>query len=441
LFGRGNWAVLGLTKESLEAFKTSLEDRLRMIAVSQLAASAVTRHSNTDALGINPFSAPRLDEQQEIALDRERALVEYATTKQEAREDCNLPPDLLEHEGYAFGFEQYQLHPTLPWFGLWAVANQWKDISDLATVKEQHSYAVLDRPYKFLEARDRKTVDKDTRGATAAVRKQFVVLLDFNDGRVYVENSNQKTLHLVKEVLRQLGAEIVAVGWTYDRPNWPSEILNRIYKSSQFLSDFRKRAEETTRFRAKEIERLDDRELELIVSKYFSMSQLSSEVWVGISTPAHIRLHLTSQPIAVKVPTGATMLLGITNDAQVFSGSITFQDRITALSKKGRDITFRKDQLSLDINDQINLTDAGAAMLRGFDIPAFRKDIQREIRKTKQVPSIDQFWSRWLHEISNGVRTIEAAFREILDLDGDEVGGILAMRAPVEKEELELQSA
>jgi hypothetical protein len=135
------------------------------------------------------------------------------------------------------------------------------------------------------------------------------------------------------------------------------------------------------------------------------------------------------------------MLLGITNDAQVFSGSITFQDRITALSKKGRDITFRKDQLSLDINDQINLTDAGAAMLRGFDIPAFRKDIQREIRKTKQVPSIDQFWSRWLHEISNGVRTIEAAFREILDLDGDEVGGILAMRAPVEKEELELQSA
>jgi hypothetical protein len=93
------------------------------------------------------------------------------------------------------------------------------------------------------------------------------------------------------------------------------------------------------------------------------------------------------------------------------------------------------------VNDQINLTEAGAAMLRSFDLPAFRKDIQREIRKTKEVPSIEQFWSMWLHEMSNGVRTIEASFREVLELDGNEAGGILPMRAPVEEEELELQSA
>ena len=184
LFGRGNWAIIGLAKESLDAFKVNLEDRLRMIAVSQLAASAITRHLNTDTLGINPFSAPRLDEQQAIALDQERLLVQYATAKEEARPDHSLPPEVIDHEGYAFGLEQFQLHASLPWYGLWAVANQWKDISDLASIKEQHSYAVLDRPYKFLQATDRKTVDKETRGATAAVRKQFVVLLDFNEGRV-----------------------------------------------------------------------------------------------------------------------------------------------------------------------------------------------------------------------------------------------------------------
>jgi hypothetical protein len=441
LFGRGNWAIVGLVKESLDAFKTNLEDRLRMIAVSQLAASAITRHLNTDTLGINPFSAPRLDEQQSMALDHERHLVQYATTKQEQRSEETLPPEVIEDEGYAFGPEQFQLHPSMDWFGLWAVANQWKDISDLTSIKEQHSYEALDRPYKFLQATDRKNVDKDIRGATAAVRKQFPVLLDFNEGRVYIENTNQKTLYLVKEVLRQLGAEIVAVGWTYNRPDWPSEILSLLYESSHYISDFQKRADETTRFRAKEIEKLEDRELESIVSKYFSMSQLSNELWVGISTPAHIRLHLTSQPIAVKASTTATTLLGMTNDARVFSGSIRFQDRIKAESKKGREITFRKDLVDLLINDQINLTEAGAAMLRSFDLPAFRKDIQREIRKTKEVPSIEQFWSMWLHEMSNAVRTIEASFREILNLDGNEAGGILPMRAPVEEEELELQSA
>jgi hypothetical protein len=441
LFGRGNWAIVGLVKESLDAFKTNLEDRMRMIAVSQIAASAITRHLNTDTLGINPFSAPRLDEQQPMALDHERSLVQYATTKQEHRSEVTLPPEVIEHEGYAFGPEQFQVHPSMDWFGLWAVSNQWKDISDLASIKEQHSYDGLERPYKFLQSSDKKNVDKDIRGATAAVRKQFPVLLDFNEGRVYIENTNKKTLYLVKEVLRQLGAEIIAVGWIYDRPNWPSEILSRLYESSQYISDFQKRADETTRFRAKEIEKLDDRELESIVSHYFSMSQLANGLWVGISSPAQIRLHLTSQPIAVKGPTSATTLIGMTNDAQVFSGSITFQDRITVESKNGGEITFRKDLLSVLINDQINLSDAGAAMLRSFDIPAFRKDIQREIRKSKDVPSIDQFWSMWLHEMSNAVRTIEASFREILNLDGNEAGGILPMRAPVQEEELELQSA
>jgi hypothetical protein len=439
MFGRGNWAILGLAKESLDAFKTNLEDRSRMIAVSQLAASAITRHLNTDTLGLNPFSCPRLDEQQAMPVDQESLLVQYATLEQEKRSDAALPPEVVQHEGYAFGLEQFQLHDTLPWFGLWSVANQWKDISDLASIREQHAYSVFDRPYKFLQATDKKTVDKDTRGATAAVRKQFAVLLDFNDGRIYVENSNKKTLHLVKETLRQLGAEIIAVGWNFNRPNWPSAILGHLYESSHYLNDFQKRADETTRFRPKEIEKLEDREVEKIVSNYFSMSQLASDLWVGISTPALIRLHETSQPISAKAPTSATTLLGVTNDAQVYSGSLTFQDRITAESKKGGAITFRKDLLSLDINDQINLTDAGAAMLRGFDLPAFRKDIQREIRHTKQVPSVDQFWSQWLHGMSNGVRTIEASFREILGLDADEQGGVLTMRAPVTDEELHLQ--
>jgi hypothetical protein len=104
------------------------------------------------------------------------------------------------------------------------------------------------------------------------------------------------------------------------------------------------------------------------------------------------------------------------------------------MSKKGGETTFRKDLVTLQINDQINLVDAGAAMLRGLDVPAFRKDIQREIKQTKQVPTIDQFWSKWLQEMSNAVRIIESSFRELLGLAGAEPGGILPMRAPAEEE-------
>jgi hypothetical protein len=409
-----------------------------MLASSQMAASAITRHFSSDALGINPFGSPRLDEEHTLALEHQDELARYATSDQDARSNHSLAAEILDCEGYGFTVEQFQLHPTMSWYGLWAVSNEWKDVSDLASIKEQRSYVLLDRPYKFLQAIDKRTIDQETLGVTAAIRKQVPVLLDFNEGRVYIENTNKRVIYTITERLKQLGAGMVRVAWTYSVPNWTAAILDKLYENTQYRGDFQKRADEATRFKPNEIEKLEDRELESIVANYFSMSQLSSEFWVGISGPAHIRLHDASPPIGVKAPTSATTLLHMTNDAKVISGAITFQERVSSTSKNGGEYTFRKDLLCIDVNDKINLTDVGAAMLRGFDVPTLRKDIQREIRKTKQVPSIEQFWGTWLHELSNAVRTIEAAFRELLDLDGNQEGGILPVKVPAQEEVREL---
>src|SRR5262249_33384616 len=119
MFGRGNWAILGLAKESLEAFRTSLEDRTVMAASSQMAASAITRYYSSDALGINPFAAPRLDEQYAIGPEHQEELAKYATSEQEARSNQTLSAEILDCEGYGVTVEQFQLHPTMPWYGLW----------------------------------------------------------------------------------------------------------------------------------------------------------------------------------------------------------------------------------------------------------------------------------------------------------------------------------
>ncbi|HWC99514.1 MAG TPA: hypothetical protein VG456_22295 [Candidatus Sulfopaludibacter sp.] len=412
-----------------------------MAGCSQMAASAVTRQFSSDALGINPFRAPRLDEEHPIALEHQEALAQFAITEREEGSDYTLAAEILDCAGYGFSAAQFQVHGTMAWYGLWAVSNEWKDVSDLASIKEQRSYSLLERPYRFLQAIDKKSVDQDTLGVTAAVRKQVPVLLDFNEGRVYIESSNKKLIYTIVVRLQQLGAEIVPVAWTYNQPNWTAEILNRLYANTQYQADFIKRADEATRFKAKEIEKLEDRELEAIVANYFSMTQLASDLWVGISGPSQVRLHDTSPPIGVKAPTTATTLLQMTNDAQALSGSITFQERISFTGKNGLERTFRKDLLCVEVSDRINLTDAGAAMLRGFDLPSMRKDIQREIRQTHVVPSIDEFWSGWLQELSNGVRTIEAAFREILDLDGEQEAGIMARKLPTAENVPELVKA
>lgn len=441
MFGRGTWAILGLAQDSLATFKASLEDRAVMAGHSQMAASAVTRHFSSDALGLNPFRAPRLDEEHPIPLEHQEALAQFAITEREPDSDLTLPAEVLDCAGYGVSEAQFLLHDTMPWYGLWAVSNEWKDVSDLASIKEHRSYVLLERPYRFLQAIDKKSVDQETLGVTAAVRKQVPVLLDFNEGRVYIESNNKKLIYAIVVRLQQLGAAIVPVAWTYRQANWTAEIVNRLYEQTKYQDDFVKRADEATRFKAKDIEKLDDRELEAIVANYFSMTQLASELWVGISGPAQVRLHDTSPPIGVKAPTTATTLLNMTKGATVLSGALTFQERVSFVGKDGGERNFRKDLLSVDVNDRINLTEVGAAMLRGFDLPAFRKDIQREIRQTHEVPSLQQFWGNWLHELSNAVRTIESAFREVLDIDGNQEAGILPMRVPAPEETAEAVTA
>src|SRR5262249_49086139 len=209
------------------------------------------------------------------------------------------------------------------------------------------SYAMMERPYRFLQATDKKTVDQETLGVTAAVRKQVPVLLDFNEGRVFIENNNKKVIQAIAQRLTQLGAGIFPVAWTYSQPNWTAAILNKLYEGTQYQSDFLKRADEATRFQAKEIEKLEDRELESIVANYFSMTQLASELWAGISGPGQVRLHDASPPIGVKAPTTATTLLQMTNDAKVVSGALTFQERVTTMGKDGAERSFRKDVLCI----------------------------------------------------------------------------------------------
>jgi hypothetical protein len=441
MFGRGTWAIVGLAKESLETFRTNLEDRAIMAACSQLAASAVTRQFSSDALGINPFRAPRLDEEHPLAPALQEPLAQYAITEHEPGSDHTLPPEILDSAGYGFTAARFQLHATMPWFGLWAVSNEWKDVGDLASIKEHRSYILMERPYRFLQAIDRKTVDQEALALTAAIRKQVPVLLDFNEGRVYIESGNKKLIYSIVVQLQRLGAAIIPVAWTYGQPNWTADILNRLYEATQYQRDFIKRADEATRFRPKEIEKLQDRELESIVASYFSMTQLASDLWVGISGPAQVRLHDTSPPIGAKAPTTATTLLQMTDDSRLLSGALTFQERVSFTGKNGGERAFRKELFSVDVNDRINLTEVGAAMLRGFDLPSLRKDIQHEIRQTHQVPSLEQFWGTWLHELSNAVRTTEAAFREVLDIDGDQEAGILPMKVQATEEVTELVTA
>src|SRR5687767_3053559 len=132
MFGRGIWAIFGLGKERIEPFRTVLEDRATMVAASQVAASAVTRYAGDDTIGNNHFSGPRLHEEQPVGSEHEPELAAYAMSEAEERSNLTLPAEILDCEGYGVTEAQFRLHPTMPWYGMWAVSNEWKDVSDVA---------------------------------------------------------------------------------------------------------------------------------------------------------------------------------------------------------------------------------------------------------------------------------------------------------------------
>jgi len=254
------------------------------------------------------------------------------------------------------------------------------------------------------------------------------VLLDFNQGRIYIESTNKKQIHAVLVSLSRLGAEIVPVAWSYPVSNWTEAILNHLYERTQYRDEFNKRAEEAKRFTEKEIEKLEDRDMEAIVSKFFSMTELSSGILAGISGPARIRLHESAPPVAVRNPAMATTLLNLNDGTSIVTGAVTLQESAIVATKSGAERTIRRDLARFDLNDRINLTDVGAGLLRGFDMASHKKDVLREIRETRQVPPLPQFWGAWLHQLSNAVQTIEESFREVLELSGDQQAGIIPMQ-------------
>jgi hypothetical protein len=426
MFASGNWAVFGLDAAQENEFVNRLNDERTMISVSQLTASATTRVNKRDAVGINPVIRPRLDESFELDFADAEKLAQFADLPAEQRQQSPRPMVINQLEtdavGYYYGDDAFRVGAKV--YAFWFVTNEWKDVSHLNSIKEQLSYLNYERPYKFLSPNDKKTLDEVATAGTATQRKQFPVLLDFQNGRVYVENTNKNVLVTVLNLLDTLGVQATAVAWQFGE-NWLKPLLSKLYAESQFKDDFKRAADDAGRFFEDEREEIEDKEKAGIVSNFFSMTELENGLWAGLSTPSGINLHKAMSPVITQDVNTATALLYLTDDAAVNSASVTLQERTTSTNKKtGEERSFRRSLVTFELSDQINQVESGAALLRGFDIPYFKKDILREIKRSKQTPSIDSFWRRWVGAMDEAVRTIESSLREALEIK-DRPTGIL----------------
>lgn len=415
LFGRGQWAVFGVESKTLEAFQKSLNDPAYAMTASQLTASAVTKFFNKASVGINPFGQPRMDEN--VTDPALLSAIANFAEGQITADEFNIANEALligygVEEDYALGNNT---------FGFWMVFNAYDDLSDPNSKKEAISYVNMERPFKFLVKEEKKAVEDTVKAEAVMSRKQFPVLVDFQHERVYVASSNTEEIMAVCDTLTSLGAKPYAMHWDFKGYDWPKEFLNKVAKGTQFAAEMKQRADDLARFRPDEIEKLEDKQMEKIVSNFFALTELETALWAGLSTPARIRIHKTSDPVGVSSPSVAFTLLDITNDAEVASSSVVFQELVSKFTKKGEEKLVRNDLFTIDINDNVNNQDAGAAMLRGFDLPQFKKEVKTTIKAKGRV-EIKDFWYMWLEGIHNAVLQFIDNITTTLELDKTKYG-------------------
>lgn len=396
MFARGSWAIFGIKSDSESAFAERLS---KLDDVSQSLAAQKAKNDSVPTYGINPYEHPRFDE-------------------------TELELDVTSNE-FKLGDHVY---------GFWYCLNGFEDVTDPKSKQEALAYEHFGKPFKFLKKEEKAHVDSLVAASAVASRKQFPVLIDFAEERVYAETTSAEEIGDLRRLLEATGATPYNLTWNFGSTDWPFQFLAKVNEANKYHKQMQDRAAELSRFRADEIEKLDDKMVESIVSGYFAMSELETGQWAGLSTPAKIRLFNTTDPSAESAVSTAFTLLELVGTASVAAAAVIFQNLDSKFNKKGEEKQCRTDLFTIDINDKINISDAGAAALRGFDLPQYKKDMKR-LAKSGEVP-IKVYWFDWLVAMKNAIHFFADNVTETLKID--KKLGLKAYEAELEEEAAEV---
>ena len=419
MFGRSSVAIVGLDLTSLPEFQSNLQDKVKLLELSQFAASIINKVQGEATTGINPFGNPRLDEKEpegEIDLGAYYILGKHLHGTAEEQELNPLTSDLAETFEARYGSSEEEFSIGHSKYGFWVVLSESKDVSDPASRREQQSYDTFTRPFKYLGKDEKAAVEEAVQASAVTKRTQFPVIVDFQHGRVYIESTNADAIISVRELLSLLGAKTFGLRWDFKDATWITSFFKYVQENTHFTTEMQQRADDLARFRPDEIEKFEDKNMEKIVQNFFSLSELGTGLWVGLSTPARIKLHATSEPVSTAGVSSAFELLHKYDDSEVISSPVVFQELVAFTTKQGIEKQARYDLFTLDINDGINMQDVGAAMLKGFDLPRFKREV-KQVMKSKGELSVKDFWQMWTQGMHDAILTFVDNITEALELD------------------------
>ena len=430
MFSKSTWSIVGLdtSTEALRKFHAATINDLMFLTVSQLAQSAVCRFINIPTLGINPYHSPRMDETKLHVHGEDMAITDYdarllakAVTDESTDEATLRTLRWGREQNYGSVINEFKITEGV--YGFHFVFNEFKDNSHAASMKEDMAYKETQKPYKFLSGDDKKLIDGAVNAKITLSRKQVVVLVDINAGYIFMETASKEQISQITDLLfTHFDLTIESLGWQFSNQSWPTAALAEIFKTTDYTVQLgeRARAIASAAKSGEEITPYEDPFIENVVKNYFAVSNKYEAACytIGLSAPAKISLHGTP-PVAAGTPTDATELLEKMGGSFIMQADVTLAHIEEVPDKKNGGT--RKGffpQFSFVLSPgSMAVTEVGAILMKGFDVPSFVRGIKRQIRKTKVNFDIPQFWEAYHLQLLRGMNAIENTLLNVLGDD------------------------
>ena len=318
MFSKGVWTLFNLNAPEIN-FTNNLSSMWKTMPILAKSSALATK---SEALAITPYRYPRMGDVDEIALVDEDPIsldefsFEQNWTYNEATNSLinkdNAELNLTDNNLWKNDPEAWKLADGV--YAFWLIAFEWSDVHDLNSKKEGLAYE-YGSPFKFQPAEIKASITEEAEKLDTIIRKQYQVIMDFNRKRVWLNSASKSVINNLMMIMEDMDVPLEDFRPESDygmEPQWSETFLKKLYDTSEYKSEFLKRAEDIKTHGVKGVEPEENSTLEKLLKNYFSFSpqDAGSSVYLALGGPLVVRITPTvASTISLRTPYEATDML------------------------------------------------------------------------------------------------------------------------------------
>ena len=427
MFGKGTWTVFKIKEEAgekpIDVFQREFSD-LNEAFIPVLAISRAIADKTT-TVGLAPFSHPRLGDEEDISIgnsveDLESALINqnihewtYDATDGVLTSATGTLSTKLVPEFWVPDAADWEISSGV--YGAWMMVFEYTDNQDSNSKKERMAYD-YGAPFKLQSGEIKKQITEAVADVNALTRKHFQLVLDFNQGLVWLNSAGKPVIEEVMRVFDRLGLVLETPDELVEDldADTISEILNTLYGKSEISDECLTRLAAMKLHGAEGVEPHENATMEKILKAFYAFSE-SDGYHIGLSTPAAILLNPNlPSPTGARSVFEATELLQTSDEAAITETGLMFTEYEDRTSKSGDVKRVLSKKFSIQATPNLFHKELPGLIIKGVNVENFKFLVKQHAKATDAAPTIKEYWAMYYDAMKTSVYTYFSTLKSMV---------------------------